>query len=76
LAQVVIVNVWLAIFNLVPIPPLDGSKVLFWLLPDSAYEFRAFLERYGFFLLLFFIFFGIQVIVPIIRSVAGFFLGG
>lgn len=76
LAQVVIVNVWLAIFNLVPIPPLDGSKVLFWFLPNSASELRAFLERYGFFILLFFIFFGIQLIVPVVFRVVSFFLGG
>lgn len=75
LAQVVIVNVWLAIFNLVPIPPLDGSKVLFWLVPQGAYEFRALLERYGFFILLLFIFFGIQLIVPPILRVVAFFLG-
>jgi Zn-dependent protease len=75
LAQVVIVNVWLAIFNLVPIPPLDGSKVLFWFLPESAYELRAFLERYGFFILLFFIFFGIQLVVPLILRIVSFFLG-
>lgn len=75
LAQVVIVNVWLALFNLVPIPPLDGSKVLFWLLPPSALEVRAFLERYGWFILLFFIFFGIGTIVPVVQRVAAFFLG-
>ena len=75
LAQVVIVNVWLAIFNLVPIPPLDGSKVLFWFLPQGAHEFRAFLERYGFFILLFFIFFGIQLVVPLILHIVSFFLG-
>ncbi|MFH0806433.1 MAG: site-2 protease family protein [Candidatus Brennerbacteria bacterium] len=75
LAQIVIVNVWLAVFNLVPIPPLDGSKVLFWFLPQSAYEFRAFLERYGFFILLFFIFFGIQLVVPLILRIVSLFLG-
>ena len=75
LAQVVIVNVWLAVFNLVPIPPLDGSKVLFWFLPASANEFRVFLERYGFFILLFFIFFGVQIIVPVVLRIVGFFLG-
>lgn len=75
LAQIVIVNVFLAVFNLVPIPPLDGSKVLFWLLPDSTHEFRIFLERYGFFILLFFIFFGIQVIVPVVLRIVSFFLG-
>lgn len=75
LAQVVIVNVWLAVFNLVPIPPLDGSKVLFWFLPQGAHEFRVLLERYGFFILLFFIFFGIQLVVPFILRIASFFLG-
>lgn len=75
LAQVVIVNVWLAIFNLVPIPPLDGSKVLFWFLPPGVAELRMFLERYGFFILLFFIFFGIQLIAPLVFRIVSFFLG-
>lgn len=75
LAQVVVVNVWLAIFNLIPIPPLDGSKVLFWFLPDSARGFLAFLERYGFFILLFLIFFGVELIVPLVLRVVAFFLG-
>lgn len=75
LAQIVIVNVWLALFNLVPIPPLDGSKVLFWFFPESAYEFRVFLERYGFYLLLFFVFFGIEFIVPLVLRMTSFFLG-
>lgn len=42
----------LAIFNLLPIPPLDGSKVLFSLLPDSAYSKLMRYERYGMILLL------------------------
>lgn len=66
LSIVVYANILLAVFNLVPIPPLDGSKVLFWLLPDSAWRFRQNLERYGFVLLLLFIFFAFNLIVPII----------
>ncbi len=54
---VVQANVLLAIFNLVPIPPLDGSKLLFAILPDSAVQLRVMLERYGFIILLFFIFY-------------------
>ncbi|PKN07885.1 MAG: site-2 protease family protein [Deltaproteobacteria bacterium HGW-Deltaproteobacteria-8] len=48
----VIVNLMLAFFNLLPVPPLDGSNILAWFLPDPlAYKFLA-LGRYGFMLLL------------------------
>ncbi len=59
-------NLVLAIFNLVPIPPLDGSKVLFSLLPYEWRGVRIFLEQYGFFLLLIFIFFFVQWLFPIV----------
>lgn len=73
--MIVFINVILAIFNLVPIPPLDGSKVLYSLLPESARDFYYALERHGLVILLIFIFFGIQFIFPLIQFVTGFLAG-
>lgn len=75
LAQIVIVNVALAVFNFVPIPPLDGSKVLSWFLPISARRYWESFERMGWLLLLVFIFFAIDLIAPVILWLAGFLLG-
>ena len=47
-----IISLGLAIFNLLPIPPLDGSKVLFSLLSDEAYRRLMYYERYGSILML------------------------
>lgn len=63
---IVQINLVLAIFNLVPIPPLDGSKVLFALLPAQQQNVRIFLERWGMMLVLLFIFFFWQLLTPII----------
>jgi len=62
----VLINVLLAIFNLVPIPPLDGSKILFNLFPGLALEMRGFLERWGFMFLLFFIIFLWDFVYPVV----------
>jgi Zn-dependent protease len=59
-------NVVLMIFNLIPIPPLDGSHVLFdFLDPRTSREVQAFLNQYGIFVLIVFILFAGQVFVPI-----------
>ena len=52
------VNLFLAVFNLVPIPPLDGSKLLFAILSYRWHQTMLFLEQYGFFFLLFLLMFG------------------
>lgn len=52
LGNVVILSIGLGLFNLIPIPPLDGSKVLFALLPDRAYMKLMRYERYGMLVLL------------------------
>ena len=72
---IVFLNILLAIFNLIPIPPLDGSKILFTFLPDSSRDIRMFLEQYGMFILLFFIFFAFQWILPIIFYIYYFIVG-
>lgn len=73
---IILLNVSLAVFNLVPIPPLDGSKILYALLPREAFAFRAALERYGIFILLLFIWFGFSFLTPAIYGLFRFIAGG
>ena len=76
------INLLLMIFNLIPIPPLDGSKVLFAFLDRrTEYQVRPFLEQYGFFILLAILFFppgnsiGSQIIEPILYGILRFLVG-
>jgi len=57
---IVVYNLAWGIFNLVPLPPLDGSWILSALLPERLSNIRFFLQQYGLFILLFFIFFGLR----------------
>lgn len=49
--QMIFVNLLLAAFNMIPIPPLDGLKILNGILPPFWYQFMAPMERYGFIVL-------------------------
>ena len=59
LLMVAVLSIGLGLFNLVPIPPLDGSKVLFAVLPDRAYDWLMRNERDGMLLLFALVFFDV-----------------
>lgn len=72
---IVSTNVMLAVFNLAPIPPLDGSKVLFGLLPRQWEGVERFLTRSSLILFFAFLFFGLQIIMPMVARVIGALTG-
>ncbi len=77
LPTIVIINLLLAVFNLIPIQPLDGSRLFFGLLGSRAAPWEAFLSRYGMWLLILLLFLGVLdfVITPIIAFLYGFLVG-
>ncbi|MBI3305522.1 site-2 protease family protein [Candidatus Nomurabacteria bacterium] len=72
---IVVVNLALATFNLVPIPPLDGSKILFSFLPESAFNFIINYERYSLILLLVFIVLFSKYLIPVLAFLFSLFTG-
>jgi Zn-dependent protease len=66
LSAIITVNILLGVFNLVPIPPLDGARILFALLPEKYYKYERQLEAYSMALVILFILFGWKFIVPVI----------
>jgi Zn-dependent protease len=78
----VLINIVLMLFNLIPIPPLDGSKVLFAFLDRrTEYQVRPILEQYGFLILLALFFLppggsiGGRILGPVLNAIYGFLVG-
>lgn len=65
----VVINLVLGVFNLLPLPPLDGSRIVSALLPNNLAYYYNKLEVYGLYIVLALLFFGIfqKVILPIVR---------
>jgi Zn-dependent protease len=77
------INLLLMIFNLIPVPPLDGSKVMFAFMDRrTEYQIRPFLEQWGFFILIALLFLppgnsiGGRIIIPILDGFYGLLVGG
>lgn len=75
LSYIVYINVLLAVFNLLPIPPLDGSHILFTFLPRSFDGLKMFLSQSGMFLLLLVIFFFSHWLILIVRLIFNLIVG-
>ena len=78
---IILININLAIFNLLPVPPLDGAKILYGFLPrDWADEYNDFMGRYGTILLILLIIpiggssLAINLILPVINGISGLLL--
>lgn len=66
--KAVIINLVLAVFNILPIPPLDGSKILASMLPYNIMYRLLEMERYGFVIVILFLFLGIldKILLPVV----------
>jgi len=72
---IVLINLVLAVFNLVPIPPLDGHWLVLTFVPDRYYQFKQAYARSGWLVFILFLLFGFALILPIVYGLFHLIVG-